>query len=168
MPMPNRAPGALHPVDALVEERLDAPEHDVGAGRDVRRLGGVREDLPGKVGDGDVDARRAEVGDEQMPGVGAEADGPRRAAPGRRADAALGDEPVVGERGQPLADQRPAEPGRLDELARACTCRGGARSRGSRQDPAGTPERRDGTGLAIVASAYSQHRRHRVTYADIP
>ena len=76
----------------------------------------MREDPARQVGDRDVDARGAEIGDEQMPSVGAEADGARGTAAGRRADSALGDEPVVGERCEPLPDQGAAEAGRLDEL----------------------------------------------------
>ena len=102
-PMPNSSPGGVARSTHSVEERLDASEHGVGPGGDVRRLGRVREDPAREVGDGDVDARRAEIRHEQVPRVGAEAHGARRAAAGRRADAALGDEPVVGERGRAAA-----------------------------------------------------------------
>ena len=75
MPMPEEAsPAARRRREALLEERLDAPEHDVGPGGDVGRLGAVGEDPAREVGQRDVGAGRAEIGDEQVPGVGAEAE----------------------------------------------------------------------------------------------
>ena len=92
---PEQRPGRRLPREALLEERLDAASTDVGPGGDVGRLCPVREDLAGEVGDRDVDARRAEVGDEQVAGVGAEAERRGRAAAGRGADAVLCDQAVV-------------------------------------------------------------------------
>ena len=100
---------------ALVEELLDACEHRVRSGRDVGALGAVDEDLAREIGERDVHARRAEVGDEQVARVGAETEQPRRPASSRRAEAVLGEEAVVEERVDALRDDRPAEAGRLDE-----------------------------------------------------
>ena len=102
---------------ALVEELLDACEHRVRAGRDVGALCSVDEDLAREIGERDVHARRAEVGDEQIPGVGAEAEQPGRPASRRRAEPVLGQEAVVEERVDALRDDRPAETRRLDEAS---------------------------------------------------
>ena len=64
----------------------------------------------------DVDARRAEIGDEQVPGVGPERQLARRPAAGRRPGIALDDEPALDQLADPLGDDRPAQPGPLDEL----------------------------------------------------
>ena len=71
---------------------------------------------PGEVGERDVRARRAEVGDEQVARVGAEAEQPRRPAARRDADAVLREQPVVEQRVDPLRQDGAAEPGRLREL----------------------------------------------------
>ena len=74
MPIPHSPPGELVRLgEAFLEELVDASRTDVGAGGDVGGLARVHDDLAGEVGHGDVDARRAEVGDEQVTGVGAEA-----------------------------------------------------------------------------------------------
>ena len=71
---------------------------------------------PDEVGEGDVRTGRAEVGDEQVAGVGAEAEKPWSAATGRDADAILGQQTVVDQRLDPLRQDRAAEAGRLREL----------------------------------------------------
>ena len=74
------------------------------------------DDLAGEVGERDVGARRAEVGDEQVAGVGAEAEQPRRPAARRDADAVLREQPVVEQRVDPLRQDGAPEPGRLRQL----------------------------------------------------
>src|SRR5215208_3600472 len=98
------------------EQLVHAPERLRRARGDVGRLGAVGEDRPREVGDADVDARRAEIGDEEVPGVGPELDGARRPASRRRAESALNDEAVVDELRDALSDHRAAEAGRCDEL----------------------------------------------------
>ena len=116
MPMPQSEPVTPASSTHLVEELLDAREHGVRAGGDVRCLLPVHEDLAGEVGERDVRARRAEVGDEQVARVGAEAEQPGRAAAGRDADAVLRQQPVVEQRVDPLRQDGAPEPGRLREL----------------------------------------------------
>ena len=116
MPMPQSGAGHARLGDALVEELLDAGQHGVGAGRDVGRLLPVDDDLAREVGERDVGARRAEVGDEQVARVGAEAEQPRRPAARRDTEAILCQQPVVEQRVDPLGQHRAAEPGRLREL----------------------------------------------------
>ena len=98
---------------ALLEEPFDPRQDDIGSGGDVGRLGAVEEDLAREVGQGDVRTGRAEVGDEQVAGVGAEAEKPGSAATGRDADAILGQQAVVDQRLDPLRQNRAAEAGRL-------------------------------------------------------
>ncbi len=74
------------------------------------------DDFPGEIGERDVCARRAEVGHEQIAGVGAEPEQARRPATRRDADAVLREQPVVEQRVDPLRQHRAAEPGRLREL----------------------------------------------------
>ena len=64
----------------------------------------------------DVDARRAEVGHEDVAGVGPERQLPRRAAAGAGPDVAFGDQPALDQLADPLGDDRPAQPVRVDEL----------------------------------------------------
>ena len=64
----------------------------------------------------DVGARGAEIGDEEVARVGAEAEQPRRPAAGRDADAVLGEQPVVAERIDALGQDGAAETRRLRQL----------------------------------------------------
>ena len=66
--------------------------------------------------DRDVDAGRAEVGDEHVPGVRAERQLAGRPAAGARPDVALGHEPALDQLADPLGDDRPAQTGAGDEL----------------------------------------------------
>ena len=59
----------------------------------------------------DVDARRAEVGDEDVAAVGAERQLARRAAPGARPDVSLADEAALDQLADALGDDGPPEPG---------------------------------------------------------
>ena len=76
----------------------------------------VAEDPPVEGRHRDVDARRAEVGDEDVAGVGPERQLARRPAAGARPDVALDDEPALDELADALGDDRPAEAGPRDEL----------------------------------------------------
>ena len=68
-----------------VEQLVDAGEARLRAGRDAGRLGVVGEDAAVEVGDRDIDAGGAEVGDEDVAGVGPEGQLARRPAAGARA-----------------------------------------------------------------------------------
>ena len=74
----------------------------------------------------DVDARRAEVGDEDVAGVGAERQLARRPAAGARAGVALDDEAALDQLADALGDDRPAQARPLDQL--------GARPRAAEAD----------------------------------
>ena len=102
--------------DALVEERLDPLEHGVRPGGDVGVLLPVHDDLARQVGERHVGARRAEVGDEEIAGVGAETEQPRCAAAGRDADAVLREQAALEQRRDALDQDRAAEAGRGAEL----------------------------------------------------
>ena len=81
-----------------------------------RRLVVMAEDPAVEGGHRDVDARRAEVGDQDVTGVGPERQLARRTAAGARPDVALDDEPALDQLADPLGDDRPAEPGPVDQL----------------------------------------------------
>ena len=66
--------------------------------------------------DRDVDARRAEVGDQDVTGVGAERQLARRPAAGARPDVAFADQPAIDQLADPLGDDRAAEAGPVDQL----------------------------------------------------
>ena len=100
---------------------VDAVEAGLRAGLDPGRLVVVAEDPAVERRHRDVDARRAEVGDEDVAGVGPERQLARRPAAGARPDVALDDQAALDQLADALGDDRPAEPGPLDEL--------GARSR---------------------------------------
>ena len=102
--------------DALLEELLDVREHSVGAGGDVGRLLPVDDDPAGQVRERDVGAGGAEVGDEQVARVGAEAEQTWRPAARRDADAVVREQPVVPERVDALREDGAPEPGRLRQL----------------------------------------------------
>ena len=53
----------------MVEQLVDALEAGLGAGRDLRGLVVMAQDPAVEARDGDVDARCAEVGDEDVAGV---------------------------------------------------------------------------------------------------
>ena len=82
----------------------------------VGRLGVVAEDPAGEVGQGDADARRAEVGDEDVAGVGPERELARRPAARARADVALGDQSAIDQLADAPRDDGPAEARPRDEL----------------------------------------------------
>ena len=66
---------------------------------------------------GDVDRGRAEVGDQDVAGVGAERQLAGRPAAGARARVALDDEPAIQELRDALGDDAAAEAGARDEVA---------------------------------------------------
>ena len=82
-----RCPTAGRAVAVAVvspQQLVDALEAGLRAGGDVGRLVAMAQDSPIEVRDGDVDARRAKVGDEHVPRVRAEGHLSRRAAAGAR------------------------------------------------------------------------------------
>ena len=87
MPIPQTVPGMLRVVRwSSVEQLLDPAEaRPPGPASIVGRLVVVAEDPAGEVGQRDVDARRAEVGDEDVAGVGPERELARRPAARARA-----------------------------------------------------------------------------------
>ena len=66
---------------------------------------------------GDVDAGRAEVGDQHVPGVGAERELARRPPAGARPGVALDDQAAVEQLGDPLRDDAARQAGVRDEVA---------------------------------------------------
>ena len=100
-----------------VEQRVD-PVEARAPGRPRSRAGSswwprIR---PSRVVDRDVDARRAEVGDEDVAGVGPERQLARRPAAGARPDVALDDEPALDQLADALGDDGPPQPVRVDQL----------------------------------------------------
>ena len=95
--------------EALLKHRLDPAQHDVRPRGDVRRLARVCEDRARQVDHRDVDARRAEVGDEEVPGRRAEAHGARRPPTRRRADLSALEEAARDELADPLDDDGAAQ-----------------------------------------------------------
>jgi len=63
-----------------------------------------------------VDAGRPQVGDEDVAGIGPEAELARRSTTGARPDIALGDEPALDQLTDPTDDDRPAETGPVAQL----------------------------------------------------
>ena len=77
------------------------------SGLDPGRLVVVAEDPPVEGRDRDIDARGAQVRDEDVPAVGAERQLARRAATGAGPDLAFGDEAALDQLADPLGDDRP-------------------------------------------------------------
>ena len=100
----------------LDQQLLDPAQDHLGPVGDVRGLGVVAQDPAGEVGLGDRDARRPEVRDEDLAGVGAEREVARRPAPGARADVALDDQPPVQQLLHAAGDDRAAEAGPGDQV----------------------------------------------------
>ena len=71
---------------------------------------------PSRRGDRDIDAGRAQVGDEDVAGVGAEGQLARRPAARARPDVALRDEAALEQLADPLGDDRAPQAGPRDEL----------------------------------------------------
>ena len=94
-----------------------------GPGLDPGRLVVMAEDPAVECRDRDVDAGGAEVGDEDVPGIGAEGQLARRPAAGAGPDIALGDEATLEQLADALGDDRPAQPGPGDELRSASASR---------------------------------------------
>ena len=117
IPIPSSDPGssstsARH-CSSIASTR---PSTTSGPCGDVSRLARVREDRARQVDHRDVDARRAEVGDEEVPGRRAEAHGARRPTTRRRADLAALEEASLDELADPLDDDGAAEARRGREL----------------------------------------------------
>ena len=148
MPIPHSRPGRSGVVRSeRVEQRVDAVEAVLRAGLDPGRLVVMSEDPAVEGRDRDVDARRPEVGDQDVAAVGVEGQLARRPPAGARPDVALADQPAFDQLADPLGDDRPAEPGPGDQLgarprspeadlvedqrrARRATRRGAARTAG--------------------------------------
>ena len=75
MPTPHSGPGRRGA--AARRKRLDQAEDRLRPVGDVGRLGPMGEDRPGEVGERDVNARGAEVGDQQAPGRRVQDEPPR-------------------------------------------------------------------------------------------
>jgi hypothetical protein len=69
----------------------------------------VSEDPAIEGGDRDVDAGRPEIGDEDVPGIGAEGQLARRAPAGARPDITFADEPAIDELTDALRHDRTAQ-----------------------------------------------------------
>ena len=134
MPIPHSRPGSrLRRPEQRVEQRVDAVEADAPARPRSGGLVVVTEDPAVEGRDRHVDARRAEVGDEDVAAVGPERQLARRAPAGARSDVALGDQPALDELADALGDDRPTR----DRSARrapsaSATARAGSR-RGRRR-----------------------------------
>ena len=111
-----------------LEQRLHPVEAGLRAGLDPGRLGVVAEDPAVEGGHGDVDAGRAEIGDEDVPGVGAKRQLARRSTAGARPDVTLGDEAALDQLADPLRDDAPArDPSGPPAPSATRTVRGGPR-----------------------------------------
>ena len=118
-PEPDAPEGARHVprrADELGEQLLDPGEAALRPGADVRRLVAVAKDATVQIGDRDVDARRTEVADEEVTGIGTEPDAPRRPAAGARACLGVLDEPEAPQLAETLRDDGAAQPGGRHEL----------------------------------------------------
>ena len=100
----------------LIEQLVDALKAGIGAGRDLSGLVVMAKDPAVEARDGDVDARRAEVGDQHVAGVRGEGQLAGRPAARARPGVALGDEPAVDQLADALGDDRPRQAGADDEL----------------------------------------------------
>ena len=117
MPMPHSGPGMSRVVARSgVEERVDAVQAGVRTRLDPRGLVVMAEDPAVQGRDGDVDARGAEVGDEDVARIGPERQLARWPAARARPDVAFADEAAFDQLADPLGDDRPAEARPRDEL----------------------------------------------------
>ncbi len=92
------------------EQEIDPIEADLRTRLDPGRLVVMPEDPPVEGRDRDVDARGAQVGDQQMAAIGSEGQLARRAAARTRTNVALGQQSARDQVADPLRDDRPAEP----------------------------------------------------------
>ncbi len=100
----------------LGEELVDAVEAALGAVADVGRLVAVSENPSVERGHRDVDARGAQVGDEDVAGLGVEVQLAWRPATGAPPEATLAHEAALDQLAHPLGDDRATETGPRDEL----------------------------------------------------
>ncbi len=144
-PDPEQAAGQIvRRIGQLAEQLLDPGQAALRPGPDVGGLVAVPEHAAVEIGDGDVDARRAEVGDEEVPGVGAERDATRGTA-ARARTLGLGDEAQRHQLGQRLLDLRPQEAAMFDQLVEE---RGAVRAQDGADAPRARAERRGSRHLA--------------------
>ncbi len=117
IPTPHSRPGIDWVVrSSELEQLIDPVEAGLRAGLDPGGLVVVAEDPPVEVRERDVDARGAEVGDEDVAGVGAERELARWPAAGARPDLAFDDQAALEQLADALGDDRPAETGPRDQL----------------------------------------------------
>jgi hypothetical protein len=107
---------AASPCDEAREQLLEATEHLDRTVRDVGRLAEMRQDGAAEIGERDIDAGRAEVGDEERPGIRREPHVARRPAAGARCRAVRDDETAVREFRDALRGDGAREAGRVHHL----------------------------------------------------
>jgi len=99
-----------------VEQGLDAFEARIRPGLDQRWLVVMAQDPSIEGRDRDIDARRAQVRDEDMSGVSPERELSRRPPPGAWTRVAFADQSPIHQLGNAAGNDRPAKAGSLDEL----------------------------------------------------
>ena len=117
MPMPHSRPGMSCVVRS--KESNSASTRSSARSGTVLDPGGlvvVAEDPAIQARDGHVDAGRAEVGDQDVPGVRAEGELPWRSSAGARADVTFAQQPAIDQLLDPSRDDRAAEAGPFHEL----------------------------------------------------
>ena len=114
--MPQSRPGSAAVGEETVDQRLHPGEDHLGSRGDVRRFRDMVEDPAGEIGRGDVDARRPQVGNEDVAGRPLEDELARPPAARARSDARFGQEAAVDELGDALGDDRPAQPGSVSDV----------------------------------------------------
>jgi hypothetical protein len=107
----------MRPPEEQVEQRLDPLQAYLGTGLDERGLVVVAEDPAIEGRQRDIDACRPEVGDEDMAGVATEREMARRPSACARAGIAFADESTIDHLADAAGNDRPTEPGVLDELS---------------------------------------------------
>ena len=124
MPMPHSRPGRSRvAVVSSANSSSTRWRQRLRAGGDVGRLVPMAEDPAVEIGDRDVDAGCAEVGDEHVAGVRAERHLARRAAAGARPDLVVDDQAELDQLGDALGDDASAQTGASNQLgARARPC----------------------------------------------
>ena len=110
MPMPHRRPGRSRvPSCSSANSSSTRWRQRLRAVGDVGRLVTVGEDPAIEVGDRDIDARRAKVGDEDVPGVRAKRQLARRAAARARPDPVVDDQAELDQLADALGDDASAQ-----------------------------------------------------------
>ncbi len=113
---PQRSGDRLGRSQQCVKQRVDAIEAALGPRLDLGRLAVMTEDPSVQAGQRDVDARRPEVGNEDVTGVGAKPQLPRGPAARARPDVTLRDEAAIEKLANSPDHDGTAEPGPGDQL----------------------------------------------------